>query len=503
MKKKLVVLIALFLSVLPLNVKAGNSDSYVSWALDMGVVAHQVRGGIEHMTNLALMKVNDKTAYCIQPGVEGDNNTWYSSTTNVKDTPLGDIDTKRLSLIGYYGYGYGNHNTKEYYMATQELIWRLMGVENVWWTDKKYNGNVLNVEIEKAEILKLVNNYEVVPRLNFNKKYMIGDTITKNDFNNVLEGYEVSSSTSNVSIEGNKLSVEIVENTRFTLRRKKNGASPIYYYKNGYQTIGTFEYAYDFEKEYVIESGYGTYRVEKYDYNTSSKTPFALGATLKGAVYGLYDINDNLIETKETNENGTVIFENIEAKGYKVKEISPSKGYLLSNMAYTIFFNSSNFDEVYEDYEKIIENEITITKFYEYDDKLLPEENIEFEIYRSDGTLYNKYITDKDGIIKVTLPYGIYTLYQTTTKEGYDIAQKRIINVIEKNEKQEITLVNKRIPVKIEEPKVEEPKEDIVIEEKNDEIKELPNTGKKMSFMPFLLMQALVMLILKNEKKVN
>ena len=41
----------------------------------------------------------------------------------------------------------------------------------------------------------------------------------------------------------------------------------------------------------------------------------------------------------------------------------------------------------------------------------------------------------------------------------YDIVDKRIINVIETNKKQEITLVNKRIPVKIEEePKVEEPK---------------------------------------------
>ena len=243
MKKKLVILIALFLSVLPLNVKAGESDSYVSWTLDMGVVAHQVRNGTEHMTNLALMKVNDKIAYCIQPGVEGDNNTWYSSTTNIKDTPLGDIDTKRLSLIGYSGYGYGAQNTKEYYMATQELIWRLMGVENVWWTDKKYAGNILNVDKEKEEILKLVNNYEVAPLFEFNKKYMVGDKVTKTDLMKVLDDYEVAYSSSNISIDGYKLSAQITEDTKFTLRRKKNGASPIYYYKNGYQTIGTFEYA--------------------------------------------------------------------------------------------------------------------------------------------------------------------------------------------------------------------------------------------------------------------
>ena len=166
---------------------------------------------------------------------------------------------------------------------------------------------------------------------------------------------------------------------------------------------------------------------------------------------------------------------------------------------FSTYFSSENFESTLVDYEKIIENIITITKFYEGENnELLPEENIDFEIYKSDGSLFGKYTTDKDGIIKVSLPYGSYSLYQVTTKEGYDIVDKRIIDVKENDKKYEITLVNKKVPVKLEEePKLEEPKEDIIIEENIHEIKELPNTGRQINLIPFLLINSLVVLILK------
>lgn len=496
MKKKLFVLIVLFLSVLPLNVKAGESDSYVSWTLDMGVVAHQMRNGSEHMTNLAMMKVNEKIAYCIEPGVVGDNNAWYSSTTNINDTPLAGIDTKKLSLIGYYGYGYGNHNTKEYYMATQELIWRLMGVENVWWTDKKYGGNILNVEKEKEEIMNLVNNYEVLPKFDFKKKYIVGDEITLSDKNNVLEGYEVKNNE-NVKINGNNITVKITENTKFTLARKNNGKSPIYYYKKGFQTIGTFEYAYDYENDYTLISEYGKFIVDKYDNETQSKTSIVNDASLEGALYGLYDAKGNLLDSKKTNSNGMIVFDKLPKGTYEVREITPSTGYMLSSTWYQTYLASNRLEVTFKDYEKIIQNEITITKFFKSDnDELLPEENIEFEIYDNNDILYGKYKTNKEGIIKLTLPYGTYTLKQVTTKDGYDFAEDTNIIVKTKKEKQELTLINEKLP---EDDFVEEPKK----EEKQEEIKELPNTGKKMIFIPFSILQILVLLILKYEKQNN
>ena len=95
-------------------------------------------------------------------------------------------------------------------------------------------------------------------------------------------------------------------------------------------------------------------------------------------------------------------------------------------------------------------------------------------------------ITDKDGKIYVTLPYGKYVLKQITTKEGYAKVADTSLNV-EKNKKvNEINLVNKKVKV------------DIPVE---SDIKELPNTYKNISYIPFVLVQFLLLIIYKNEKE--
>ena len=119
MKKIIYVLTLITLLIIPFKTKAKEMDSYVNWNLDRSVFAHQYRNETDHITNLAMLKANDKTAYCIEPGITADKDSWYNSTTNINETNIRPTNLKRLSLIGYYGYGYGNHTTKEYYMATQ------------------------------------------------------------------------------------------------------------------------------------------------------------------------------------------------------------------------------------------------------------------------------------------------------------------------------------------------------------------------------------------------
>lgn len=160
MKKKLLIFTLLFLLSPFLKVHSASMDSYIDWNLDRGVFAHQYRDGQDHITNLAMITANGKVAYCIEPGVVADKGSMYNSTYDINETNLKGVDVKKLSLIGYYGYGYKGHDSKEYYMAAQELIWRLMGVDDVWWTDQKEGGNIINVDSYKNEILRLVNAYE-------------------------------------------------------------------------------------------------------------------------------------------------------------------------------------------------------------------------------------------------------------------------------------------------------------------------------------------------------
>ena len=112
MKKIIYVLTLLMLVIIPINTSAKEMDSYVDWNLDRSVFAHQYRNGSDHITNLAMLKANDKTAYCIEPGITADKSSWYNSTTNINETNVKPTNLKRLSLIGYYGYGYNNHNNQ-------------------------------------------------------------------------------------------------------------------------------------------------------------------------------------------------------------------------------------------------------------------------------------------------------------------------------------------------------------------------------------------------------
>ena len=90
----LVVLLSIILFLPFMSVKAGNLDSYVDWNLDRSIFAHQYRNGSDHVTNLAMITVNGKVAYCIEPGVTADKASYYSSTTNIYDTNLGYANTK-------------------------------------------------------------------------------------------------------------------------------------------------------------------------------------------------------------------------------------------------------------------------------------------------------------------------------------------------------------------------------------------------------------------------
>lgn len=480
MNKKIIGFLFLIIVLLPfIKVKAASNDTYIDWNLDRSVVAHQIRDGQDHTTNLAMITANGVIAYCIEPGVTADKASYYSSTTNINETKLKNVDEKKLSLIGYYGYGYKNHTDKKYYMAAQELIWEMFGVPDAYWTTS--SGEVINIDSYKNEILNLVNNYEVAPSFDFKDEYIIDEDIVLNDNNVVLDEYELISDK-NIVKENNNIKIKVKEgDNTFTLKRKENGKSPKYFYKDGYQTIASFEFAYSYEKEYTIKGIYGKIIVDKLDFDSQSKTPISTEASLSGAVYGLYDDKGNLIKSLATNEDGFVYFDKLTYGNYIVKEISPSKGYVLNEEENKVLINSDSKEQTIKSYEKIIENEVVITKVLDdYENKTCtPEEGILFSIYDLEGNLKQQALTDKNGNITFKLVYGTYLLRQETTKEGIDKVDDRIVKIDKDGITQNIALVNHRI------------KEDV-----------LPNTGKNSFGLILLLITSFISGFLHEKKHI-
>lgn len=474
--KKMLLLVALLL-IPVFNIKAGTLDSYIDWTLDRSVFAHQYKNGKESITNLAMIKANGKIAYCIEPGVLAEKQGMYNSSYNTADLKITISDLKRLSLIGYYGYGYKGHEAKEYYMATQELIWRMFGVENAWWTDSKEGGNTFNIEYYKNEILKLVDNYEVSPSFDIKDNYIVGEEIVLEDKNNVLNEYDIELSN-NIVKDDNKIKIKLDENNSFKLKRKSNGKRPIFYYKDGKQTIASFEYAYDFSKDYNIKASYGKIIVDKYDFDTKDKISVKEGLNLEGATYELFDINDNLVCSAKTDSNGIIIFDNLEYGTYYIKEKVPSIGYTLDDNKYTVILDSDNLSVTVKSYEKIIENTVNITKVLN-DTKsgvMSPEDGVTFGIYDEKETLISTYTTNSDGKISFELPYGRYILKQLTSPVGVLKVDDRIIEIKINDNTIDMVLVN--------------------------ELEKLPNTGKK-NYIYFFLIQLFLLVIYRYARKSN
>lgn len=164
-------------------------------------------------------------------------------------------------------------------------------------------------------------------------------------------------------------------------------------------------------------------------------------ASLEGAVYGLYD-GDQLIDTYTTDKNGYFITDFYPC-GYNwnMREITPSKGYLLDDTVYQIDGFAEHFTIEkntlhYTVYEQVKKGSILIAKHSDiapdgadFDN---PEQGAEFEVYlKSSGSYENAketerdiLITDKDGFaVSQNLPYGVYTVKQIKGAAGTDIME--------------------------------------------------------------------------------
>lgn len=314
--KKIIIIFLLLFSITS-NVKANEvikADTNVK-------VIKTTPYGERYKTSLYFIYVDGKIAYCIEPGMilyEGD----YEEATFEK-IGITDEQKDKMEIIAYYGYQYKNHNTLEYYMATQALIWEVLGCTNVEFEN-------INIDHLKQEILSLVENHKILP--SFNGKTIESYPQEKHeiiDTNNTLQNFTVEKN--NASIEGNKLSF-ITGNEDFEINlneKNTNGETglSLAYFKNSSQTVASFllnsnrlRNAKLFVK---VKPRQGKLIIEKQDDNT--KIP------LENAEFTLFNENKEIIGTYKTNNNGIIQIDNLNYGNYYLKENKAPKGYLLKD----------------------------------------------------------------------------------------------------------------------------------------------------------------------------
>lgn len=356
--KNLIVIVFLVLSFLiPIKIKALEKATLnYSFSNDLW---YTMRGGGKPYSSMqyATYSINDKTFYCIEPGVQIFTNNYV----NMIETNILSYNTesdKKLELIGYYGYDYPNHNTLKYRMATQALIWEeITGQIVEFWTGPSGSGTHINVELEKNEILRLINYHNHKPSFNGNIfETNINQEIEIIDSNGILNEFEIIESDEfEAKIQDNKLYITplVVGNIEITLEKKRYDKSQTMIYKgedNISQTVVSFGITEPVISNLHINS-YGKIELNKlgetqifedneliYDYVPLEGVEFSLYAAeeIKDVEGNVIFGKDDLIANKITNKEGKITFDNLSIGNYKLVETKTLQDYIIDETEHII-----------------------------------------------------------------------------------------------------------------------------------------------------------------------
>lgn len=444
-------------------------------------------GGQPYMSaQWKLYDMDGKVAYCIEPGVNITIHD-YDGAVGYINSPYSDEINQKIGLIGYYGYNYPGHQTLRYRAAAQSLIWETTGGQIVeFWTEKYGNGSFINLNKERNDIMSLVNSHYTMPSFNNETKdAIIGQTVSFTDNTGVLSGYEIyRSDNATSSINGNTLNItpNAVGEITVSLIKKTYTSNPtmIFVGKDSKsQKMGMFGVHDPVVAKVKLNVKGGRVEIIKTDADTGTTTPSGQ-ASLVGAKFGVYDVNDNLITTLTTDSNSYAISDYLPSLNvFYIKELETPKGYVLNTEKYYFKLDKDNLLASINISNKVIERKYEITKVVASNKTqiMTPEVNVEFGIYDYNNNLIKTLKTDSDGKIYFTLPFGDYILRQLSTPSGFEKIDDYKFSITESGPTINKVFSNAEITSRVKIIKVDDSGNRIAIAGIKFKIKEL-STGK-------------------------
>ena len=433
-KKKIISFLLAIISILILNIDNVYAAQKVKISFDYQSNVYYTRkgDGLNDSHQYLYYNLSGTPAFCIEPGVQ--INDWDYLVYGIDKSPFNVEKTHRMQLIGHYGYDYPGHQTQKYRMATQKLIWETAkNIKVEYYTKVNGGGTHIDISNEVNEILRLVDSHYTKPSFDgttINGTY--NSQIVLDDTNNILSNYEVYDDGGNTnSINDNKLYItpKSMNSSSIVLKKKlyDSATTIIYVGENGKsQKLGRFRATDPVLTSISLNTNGGVISISKQDSETNTNIPQG-NAKLSGAKYGVYDESDNLLTTITTNENGKGTSESLNRLGkFYLKETTAPEGYLLDDNKYYFEITEDSLNKTIAVKDNVIKGNIKVTKYDSETNSCNAQGEAtligaKYGIYNSSNTLVETLTIGEDcTATSKSLPYGTYTIKETSASSGYE-----------------------------------------------------------------------------------
>lgn len=454
MKKYFMILVfILILSTGRINRVKAESFYEDNWIT--GVYANLIDGDFSkpQLMRFIRRKSDNKASYCISPRVRLYESEEYTNVS-FNQLNISDEKFKRLNEIAYFGYGYKNHTSNEWYAITQFMIWKEVEPNmDIFFTDKFKGNRITRFESEMKEVYDLISQSHKIPNIKDldllpNTKHQIYDDALK-DYKTITNGVDAE------IVDGNKLNIITKSPGNYTLKLTKNinYNSPLLYKANEGQNILVKGDISDNEVNINIKVSKGTILIHKIDAETDKG--------LDNITFDIYDKNHNYIKSVTTSNNGYATIGDLTYGEYILIEKNTPIEYYPNEEIHVLLDKDKVETTIINNPKK---SKFCIHKTLKDDDISIPEENIKFKIYDINNNYLDEIVTNNTGDTCINLRFGTYKLVQQNTTLGYEKHDPFYIDISElKN--YDSYLIDNRIKAKL------------IINKKDNETKEKIDTA--------------------------
>lgn len=440
--KKILNLFILFLSLFTISVVVKAATFHGTNDFMDGIFITRIKDGVNHPFKGEFVLDNEgNIVYCLEPYVDmKQNQDVYDIVEDVdKYEGLSAEQLRRVELLIYYGYGYGNRTSDDWYIITQFMIWQTVEPKTeIYFTDTHEGEKIEKFTSEIAALDADVKAHDKKP--SFAKSYTVNlhesldiSELNSNDYDIVSNSY------------GNDLSSgfhldDATESGTIVFKKKSNRFE---------DKIVIYE---SLESQDVIKPG----NIDSYEYTVNvnvtkgditldilkDTSVYTVEADFSNTCYEIRTKSGNLVEKVCATDEMTYKTLDLPYGDYVVKQVSFGVGFKPDNKTYDVTIKKKDEHPKVTLENLLIKNTIEIIKYACKNNVCAYESGAGFDIIDKLGNKVETIKTNDLGYASIVIGYGTYDVEQVSGIDNHTLAAKYQEKILDEETEHKRTLFN-------------------------------------------------------------